>query len=298
MGLTFSNAKKFIKEYEEISSPTEEDNFHFTECLEYLIHETNDPYYMTILGGYYYERKQFDLAEEYYLLAAELKYEAAYACLGYIYYYGRTGKPNYQKAFEYYSKASEVGDITSAYKVTDMYRNGYYVKKDNQKYTEIIKSLYPKIKNTKILFDPLPEIYSCLAKIYKNEGQIEKAVELLLYAKNFQAQRLQYTSFFGDLTIMKYIILDLYSMIEFDETSIDLFDLYYTLQYPCDVILHIHNQDHIIQVKNDGNKPYIVMDNKNFEDIDNFFSRAKIDNEKLSSLAYKIDYLAVTKWKS
>ena len=150
MELTFSNAKKFIKEYEEISSPTEEDNFHFTECLEYLIHETNDPYYMTILGGYYYERKQFDLAEEYYLLAAELKYEAAYACLGYIYYYGRTGKPNYQKAFEYYSKASEVSDITSAYKVADMYRNGYYVKKIIKNILKSLKAYILKLKILKI----------------------------------------------------------------------------------------------------------------------------------------------------
>ena len=298
MGLTITNAKKFIKEYDKISSPTKEDDFHFTECLEYLIHETSDPYYMTMLGGYYYGRKQFDLAEEYYLLAAELKYESAYACLGYIYYYGRTGKPNYQKAFEYYSKASEAGDITSAYKVADMYRNGYYVKKDYQKYTEIIKSLYPKIKDTRNLFDPLPEIYSRLAKIYKNEGQIEKAIELLLYAKNFQAQRLQYTSFFGDLTIMKYIILDLYSMIEFDETSIDLFDLYYALQYPCTISIFMNGNEHVVHVDTDENKSYIVMDNINYEDIDNFFSRAKIDNVKLSSLAYKIDYMVVTKWKS
>lgn len=298
MGLTITNAKKFIKEYDEISSPTKEDDFHFTECLEYLIHETSDPYYMTMLGGYYYERKQFDLAEEYYLLAAELNYESAYACLGYIYYYGRTDKPNYQKAFEYYSKASEVGDITSSYKVADMYRNGYFVEKNYDKYVEIIKSLYPKIKDTRNLFDPLPEIYSRLVKIYKNEGQIEMAVDLLFYAKNFQAQRLQYTSFFGDLTIMKYIILDLYSMIEFDETSIDLFDLYYALQYPCTISIFMNGNEHVVHVDTDENKSYIVMDNINYEDIDNFFSRAKIDNVKLSSLAYKIDYLVVTKWKS
>ncbi len=297
MGLTINDAQLFIDEYYDKQSPTSEDDFHFTECLEYLIHETNHPRYMMDLGGWYYARKQFNLAEEYYLQAASLDYDSAYSCLGYIYYYGRTGKPDYQKAFEYYSKASQAGDITSTYKVADMYRNGYYVEKDYQKYSEIIKGLYPKIKDTRNLFAPLPEIYSRLAKIYKQEGKIEQAVNLLLYAKDFQAQRLHYNGFFGDLTIMKYIILDLYSMIGFDETSIDLFDLYYALQFPCEISIFMNGKAHLIQVIENENQSYIVMDKINYENIDDFFSRASIDNIRLSALAFTIDYVVVTKWK-
>jgi tetratricopeptide (TPR) repeat protein len=292
MSITIQSAKEYIQDYYALSLPNQEDDFHFTECLEYLIHETNEPRYMMELGGWYYERKQFDLAEEYYLMAASYNYPSSYECLGYIYYYGRTGKPNYQKAFEYFSRSAKTGNLVSSYKVADMYRNGYYVNQDYDKYVEIIKSLFSKVKDAKNVFDPLPEIYSRLAKIYKKEGDIDKAIDLLMYAKDFLAQRLQYTSFFGDLTIMKYIILDLYSMTEIEDVFIDLFDLYYVLQFPCTISFSIHNEEHIIKVIQD----YITMDGINYQDTDDFFSRALIHNEKLSSLSYKIENMEITEW--
>ncbi len=297
MSLTISFADEFIKCYFKKTSHSEEDDFKFIECLEFLIHETSDPEYMMILGGYYYEHKQFDLAEEYYLMAAELNYLRAYSCLGYIYYYGRTNEPDYKKAFEYFKKSSDCGDIASSYKLADMYRNGYYVNKDYDKYAEIIKSLYPKVKNATNLFDPLPEIFSRLAKIYKKEGNIGEAVNLLYRAKDFQAQRLQYSDFFGDLTIMKYIIYDLYDVEELDIEAVDLFDLYYVLKFPCKVIIYIDEKEYIVEVIKEDNNLYIVMDGTSYEDVDDFFSRATLEGEKLSTMAYKIDYVEIIKWK-
>ncbi len=297
MSLTISNADKFIKDYFKKTGHSKEDDFKFIECLEFLIHETSDPEYMMILGGYYYEHKQFDLAEEYYLMAAELNYLRAYSCLGYIYYYGRTNEPDYKKAFEYFKKSSDCGDIASSYKLADMYRNGYYVNKDYDKYAEIIKSLYPKVKNATNLFDPLPEIFSRLAKIYKKEGNIGEAVNLLYRAKDFQAQRLQYSDFFGDLTIMKYIIYDLYDVEELDIEAVDLFDLYYVLKFPCKVIIYIDEKEYIVEVIKEDNNLYIVMDGTSYEDVDDFFSRATLEGEKLSTMAYKIDYVEIIKWK-
>ena len=112
----------------------------------------------------------------------------------------------------------------------------YYVSKDYAKYVEIIKGLYPLIQGATNTFDPVPEIYSRLAKIYVEEGNEDQAIQLLLIAKEFQSQRLIYSQFFGDLTIMKYIILDLYSLIQFDPNYMDLFDLYYALQKPCSMM--------------------------------------------------------------
>ena len=297
MSLTISFADEFIKCYFKKTSHSEEDDFKFIECLEFLIHETSDPEYMMILGGYYYEHKQFDLAEDYYLMAAELNYPRAYSCLGYIYYYGRTNNPDYKKAFEYFKKSSECGDITSSYKLADMYRNGYYVNKDYDKYAEIIKGLYPRIKDATNLFDPLPEIFSRLAKIYKKEGNISEAVDLLYRAKDFQAQRLQYSDFFGDLTIMKYIIYDLYDIEEFDNEAANLFDLYYVLKFPCKVIIYIDEREYIVEAIKEGNNLYIVMDGTSYEDVDDFFSRVTIEGKKLSTMAYKIDYVEIVKWK-
>ncbi|MBR6483637.1 MAG: sel1 repeat family protein [Clostridiales bacterium] len=64
--------------------------------------------------------------------------------LGYIYYYGRlnNGIPDYEKAFFYYSVASAYGIIESTYKLSDMFMNGYYVKKNVYLASALIEKLY------------------------------------------------------------------------------------------------------------------------------------------------------------
>ena len=230
MTFTIESAKQVLDDYYDLVHPQYEDDIQFINALEFLIQETNNPEYMVELGGWYYGQKQFDLAEDYYLMAAKLNYVDAYECLGYIYYYGRVGQPDYEKAFHYYKLASDQGNIVAAYKLADMYKNGYYVQKDYPKYVQIIKSLYPLLQGATNTFDPVPEVYSRLAKIYVEEGNEDQAIQLLLIAKEFQSQRLIYSDFFGDLTIIKHIVLDLYSLIQFDSDYMDLFDLYYVLQ--------------------------------------------------------------------
>ncbi len=298
MALTIENAQSIVQTYYDLKNPSEEEDFLFVEALEYLVYETNQSRYMMELGGWYYGRKQFDLAEEYYLRAAELKDIDAYQCLGYIYYYGRVEKPDYKKAYTYYKLASDAGNLIATYKLADMVRNGYYVQKDYNQYASIIKSLYPKIKDATNVFAPLPEIYSRLARIYKKEGKMDKAIELLFYAKDFQAQRLIYNGFFGDLSIMKSIVLDLYQLIEFDFNHVDLFDLYYLLQSPTTLVLCINQEEHLVQSKVENQLVYITMDGKNYENVDEFFSHAKIQNERLSAQYFNTDYVEVQAWTS
>lgn len=296
MAFTMNQAKDILHNYYALTSPSEEDDFLFVEALDYLIHETKQSKYMMELGGWYYASKQFDLAEEYYLQAAQFQDIDAYQCLGYIYYYGRVGKPDYKKAYTYYKLASDAGDLIASYKMADMYRNGYYVSKNYDKYVSIIKSLYPKIKDANNVFQPLPEIYSRLARIYKEENQIDQAIDLLLYAKSFQAQRLMYNGFFGDLSIMKSIVLDLYQLIAFDHDVVDLFDLYYVLQAPAKVYISIHQKEYEIESKIENEMLYISMDHQNYENIDEFFLRAKIGKERLSAQYLNIDYVEIQSW--
>lgn len=291
MELTIEKAQQILDDYYDLTQPTYEDDIQLINALEYLIKETNNPEYMVELGGWYYGQKQFDLAEEYYLMAAKLDYNNAYECLGYIYYYGRVGQPDYEKAFHYYKLASDQGNLVAAYKLADMYKNGYYVQKDYPKYVQIIKDLYPKIQGATNTFDPVPEIYSRLAKIYVEEGNEDQAIQLLLIAKEFQSQRLIYSQFFGDLTIMKYIVNDLYSLIQFDPDYMDLFDLYYALQKPCKVAIEILGEDHIIEAKYEDGLFFICMDDKNYEDVDQFFLKAKINGEPLSTQYVNVNYI-------
>ena len=277
MELTIEKAQQILDDYYDLTQPTYEDDIQLINALEYLIKETNNPEYMVELGGWYYGQKQFDLAEEYYLMAAKLDYNNAYECLGYIYYYGRVGQPDYEKAFHYYKLASDQGNLVAAYKLADMYKNGYYVQKDYPKYVQIIKDLYPKIQGATNTFDPVPEIYSKLAKIYVEEGNEDQAIQLLLIAKEFQSQRLIYSQFFGDLTIMKYIVND----------------LYYALQKPCKVAIEILGEDHIIEAKYEDGLFFICMDDKNYEDVDQFFLKAKINGEPISTQYVNVNYIEI-----
>ena len=50
--------------------------------------------------------------------------------MGYIYYYGRIGEKDYEKAFKYFVKGALDGHLCSLYKTGDFYKNGYFVEKD------------------------------------------------------------------------------------------------------------------------------------------------------------------------
>lgn len=233
--MTILEARRICTEYYYKTNPSEEDSFLYTEALKFLIEEAKDADYMVELGGLYYESRQFDLALKYYELAAEYNNLYAISNLGYIWYYGRTGERNYEKAFYYFDKARQMGDIIAAYKVADMYKNGYFVEKDYGKYKEMIEGLYPKVKKARRLNEPLPEIFTRLAKIRSEEGNVKEALRLYDRAKDFLAQRIQTHSFFGDLNIMKWMTEDIYKLREFDTEGMWLYDLYFLLKTPKNV---------------------------------------------------------------
>ena len=145
--MTINEARDICRQFYKKTAPTDEDIFMFTEAMEYLIAKTGDPDYMVDLGAMYYEQKRFDLALKYYEMAAESNNIYAVSNLGYIWYYGRTGTRDYEKAFYYFDKAAKMGDMIAAYKVADMYKNGYFVEKDKEKYKRTIEELYKKLRN-------------------------------------------------------------------------------------------------------------------------------------------------------
>lgn len=55
---------------------------------------------------------------------------AAMCDMGSLYYTGRAGEQNYEKAFKYFVKGALDGHLRSLYKIGDFYKNGFYVEKD------------------------------------------------------------------------------------------------------------------------------------------------------------------------
>lgn len=105
-----------------------------TDLFEIEISEGND-HAMNDLGAQYYNgnrgfEQSFEEAIHYYMMASERGNRQAQENLGYCYYYGRNGKPDYKKAFHCFALGAFDGNLTSLYKIGDMYLNGLYVQKN------------------------------------------------------------------------------------------------------------------------------------------------------------------------
>ena len=278
--MTIKEAKEIcarLECYDETLS--EEDFFLYTEALGFLIEKTRKPKYMLALGSVYYARKDFDLALKYYEMAADLGSEPAIQGLGYIWYYGRTGTVDYEKAFRYFSSLKH--NIVAQYKVADMYKNGYYVEKDYDKYKRIIERLYEDVKDMENPFAPVPEIFTRLASIRTKEGETDEAIRLYSEAKDVLAQRIEDNPFFGNLTIMKYLIKNLYELKAPDLKNIDLFDLYELLTKPVKVSFMYDGEEFIVEALEEDGEVIISFDGKWYRTTDDFFAKASIDGLRL-----------------
>lgn len=294
--MTILEARRICEDFYRLTNPDDEDRFLMAEALDYLITETKDPGYMLELGSLYYEQKQFDLARKYYELAAEYDDTRAMLCLGYIWYYGRTGTRDYEKAFHFYDKARQRGDVNAAYKVADMYRRGLYVKKDPAIYRKIIEELYNEFRRNSSWYighpySKLPEIYLRMGGILTQDGQNSEALNLFQTAKSVIARRIRDSAFFGDRTIMKELVGKIYELrgtARDQETDpgpeIDLFDLYELLKTPCLVRFFFEGEMHETEASEEAGAVVIRFDDEWYRTADDYFAKAQIGGELLTTL--------------
>lgn len=294
--MTIDSALKIAKAFDFNAPASEDDIFEFTEAMNFLIAETKEPRYMMHLGSYYYETKHFDLAQKYYEMAETYGSTDAYVCLGFVWYYGRTGSVDYEKAFHYFSKAADLGDLEAAHKVADMYLNGYYVEKDYEKYKEIIESLYPRVEHARYLNEQFPETAVRLARIRAEDGKTEEAVTLYQKAKWFLAQRIRVSRFFGNFTVMKWIIDELYNLIPFDEESFDFYDLFHLLKTPQKVKFCYQGIPHYIETVMENEECVIHFDEKWYRTREDFFLKAEIDGIYLTEIYQSLSLFEVLPW--
>ena len=287
--MTSQEAKRIINRYVSNDNPTQDDEFVFVEALQFLIETENDTDSMVNLGGFYYEKGKYDLAEKYYLLADENGDKWAADGLGFIYYYGRVGARDYKKAFHYFSIAKENGNLEAAMKIADMYHNGFGVDKDDEKYKAIILDLYDKLKDTNKLFDPYPEVAHRLADIFINEGHGDDALEMLFKGRSFIEQRIRYNPFWGNFIVLRRTITLLYKIIEFDEDNFNFSDLFYLLSKPHVVELTYHGKQYLIESFFDEDEMRVKCGDKFYKSIENFLMNALFDNKHTYVIEYE-DY--------
>lgn len=282
------------------SALSEEEEFLMTETLRYLAEETKDPEYAEWLGGLYYGNRQFDLALKYYELA-EQEGGIWLNGLGYIWYYGRTGTVDYEKAFDYFSRTAslpDTGDIQvslwkeeAMYKLADMYKNGYYVEPDYDRYVSILEDLYGKVKEK--WYGSSPAVFTRLAEVRKEQGRMDDAIDLYLEARSDLARQLYSCHFFGEISRMDRLINDLYELIGFDETEFDIYDLFYIMK-----------EEHIVRFEYDG-QPYEIASRMTeegmiirfggrwYKDLSDFFEKARLDGEDITRRYREIEDLRI-----
>ena len=104
---------------------------------------------MTNLGSLYYTgrcgEQNYEKAVKYYTMADKRGERQATENLGYCYYYGRTGEVDYKKAYHYFVKGALDNHLNSLYKIGDMYKNGYYVEKDEKEAFYIYSHCYAQM---------------------------------------------------------------------------------------------------------------------------------------------------------
>ena len=285
--MDIADAMKAVQEYYDISNPTQDDEFTFTEALSFLIEETKDPKYMCEMGWYYCEKKRFDLEIKYLELAAESGYLPAMEELGYMWYYGQHGEKDYDKAFYYFSKGAEGddgnGSLWCKYKLADMYRYGCSVEKDEEKYRKMIEEAYEEVKDPKLLSDPFPEICLRLAGIRDNEGRQNEAVKLLKKAKRFMAERLSYDPFWGHIEVMGRIVKYLYKLTEYDPDRGDFYDLFYLTEKPGKYSARRNGKKIVLEVAFEDGQKAIGYEGKWFRSFEDFCMKAEHDGEKFTT---------------
>lgn len=292
--MTIEEALEYIDNYDENENTSDDEEFQYIECLKFMIEETHDSKYMMWLGGRYHASYQFDLSYKYYEMAAQYDNLDAYEGLGYIWLCGYLGKTDYKKAFEYFSKAAEQGNLVAEYKIADMYKEGYYVEKNIEKHEEMIEEIHSKLGLSSSIMDPVPEVNLRLARIRMAHGRTREAKTLLTHARSFLKHRIFYNAFFGYLVTMRAIIEEYYSLVEFDSRKIDIYDLFYLMERDYKVRLNHQGKTYYFEPSKEGSTTTVHLYSEEdaegnwFTSIQSLFENPTINDDYLMNLCYEI----------
>lgn len=162
-------------------------------------------------------------------------------------YFGKLGKPNYKKAYEYFLHSAKLGSTEANYFIGQMYKYGLYVKKDMQKYMDLTYGVYDFYVENDAEYAMLCIDYVILelAKIERQRRNFDKSIEFCLQARENAVLNCFYGGNVSN-TLCEVIKL-LYELTEFDGSDMDLFDLLYLFEKPCKVRIKFRDEQIIAQ---------------------------------------------------
>lgn len=160
-------------------------------------------------------KQDFKKSEKYLLKYYKKKGDSDIAnTLGYIYYYGRVsnGKPQYDKAYKYFTIGAMGGNSESIYKMSDMYLHGYGTDKNEELAYGIVWERY-KIEFEKLHndtgFNNFADTALRMARFYRKGICRYKdehvAYDYLLKARTAIIERIKHYKEYGDETVLSNI---------------------------------------------------------------------------------------------
>lgn len=275
-----------MKDYYRLQDPTEEEQFRFVEAMQELIRRESEPYvYMYNLADYYLGIRNFELEKKYAEMAVKAGDNTACSLLGYLWYYGQTGKVDYQRAFEYFERAKAFPRCQ--YKLADMYRDGLYVERNPEKYEEIIVRLYYRERKNKcfVYSTCYPEVALRFVQLCLEE-EIDSVDELesLFYARDILAVRQQNRPFWGNIKTMRRILETTAFMTGNDFDFVDLYDLLTFDKQEATITFDYQGTMYRLDIFQNGGQTVYEFQDRWYHGASDFLEKAHVDGKRITSV--------------
>lgn len=282
-------ANRIILRFYSNPNPSSAERFEFEEAMEYMIRTSPDPNYIVGLGSYYRGMGRTDLAMKYFNQAIEMGDTGVYECLAAVYLDEHSGMKDDVRAFECFKKSWESSGSLQAYmEMAEMYRNGWGVEQNQERYQQMIEEMYVKIGHSQYMGDPVSEVCIHLGEIRRDQGRAEEAVDLFLHARRFLARRIKEYALEEDFHEMERLVKMIYEIVEFDETNIDLYDLFYILRPSCSVKFWHRLKQYTLAYVADDEGDAIRFNRQWYRSLTDFMRRGKIDGEPVSKIVERL----------
>lgn len=306
--MTVSEAKEKIADY--CANPlrmNEEDHYILNELCKFVYEETGDATYLIVTSGNGIADPGY--LEKVYLLSIESG--QGYNCylLANLYASGRLGSFDYEKAYEYYLRAAKTkkqgngktfDDSVTDYhnlaklELAEMYKNGLYVKKDRDRYKEIVNEVYEEIKDLEWHDIRYEELFA-KAELELEEENTDEGLRILYLARDEYFFLLEYMQQRRDYELLDEMNTCLYRYQEIDYTEISPKDITELLKKP--LTISFLNDDIFYKISSykDGEDMVIEFEGNLYRDPIDFIMKARVGDTWFREMLFHSDRWEVKK---
>lgn len=300
--MTIEEARKIEKAFVGGRKNVDEDFFLYTEAMDYLIREDDNPRDALYLGLEYLYRNRYEAARRYFELAAMSGVEMAVTCLGDMYYYGQGVEVDYKKALDYYRQAYAGADPAargfSGLILATMYHKGQYVERDTQKSKEIALAIYNEaIADENVYNFPDHPLCELLGDICLDEGNEEEAIRYYEEGVESIAKvdiiKPDSDDNFDQISDGARLMKKLYQIPSYQPTEFNLMSLHILMEQPAEVSFMYEGRRYYAQSVDGEDGMCYTFNDKEYRSVDEMMNRARIDGRRLETLFYDIDKVEV-----